>query len=66
MVLMGQYLRHRAITGQVSFDLTPQELWIRMAALDEVRRDFKQDTYDANASAINEAEGNDSFKKQLL
>jgi hypothetical protein len=66
--LFRLYLRYRALTGQVAFDLTPPDLMMRMAALNDVRDWQREDTYRAVASAGAEmmTTGGEDLKKVYL
>ncbi len=66
MQLHRQYLLYRSLTGEVAFDLTPRELWMRLEALEDVRGRDREDLFRAVTAAVAGAFGDTDAEKLIL
>lgn len=64
--LFRSYQLYRSLTGQESWDLTPRELGLRLAALDDVRDRNRQDLFRAVYASVARALGDQDAEKLLI
>jgi hypothetical protein len=64
--LFRSYQLYRSLTGQEAWDLTPRELGLRLAALEDVRDRQREDLWRAVTAAVARALGDEDADKLLI